>query len=185
MPAGSVFSPSLSLVYFLNFVVFVQAVFNKFCLLLFLLAPFLITAIILLLFSRFLSLPLCLLLICSLGFPLPLNLQPDPVQIQVAPKVFTLLSLQQGHPPLWTTSTMEVLLILEPLKDLGPVGLTTALLGVSVGSGSCCRLGVGAAHCCPLGLGSAGSSPSHISVGQCPDVEQGPTRGAVGSLASH
>lgn len=67
----------------------------------------------------------------------------------------------------------------EPLKNLGPVGLTAALPGVSVGSGSCCRLGVGAAHCCPLRLGSAGSSPSHISVGQCPEVGQGPIRGAV------
>lgn len=106
------FHPSLSLVYFLPFVAFLQPVFNKFCFLLFLLAPFLITAIILLLFSHFPSFPLCLLLICSLGFPMRLNLQPDSAQIQMAPKVFALLSLQQGHPPLWATSTMEMLLIL-------------------------------------------------------------------------
>lgn len=158
--------------------------FNKFCLLLFLLAPFLITAIVLLLFSHFPSLPLCLLLICSLGFPMRLNLQPDPAQIQMAPKVFALLSLQQGHPPLVGDQHHgDAAHPGEPLKDLGPAGLTAALLGVSVGSGSCCGLGVGAAHCCPPRLGSAGSSPSHISfgdVGTVPTGGTGPEPGCCG-----
>lgn len=158
--------------------------FNKFCLLLFLLAPFLITAIVLLLFSHFPSLPLCLLLICSLGFPMRLNLQPDPAQIQMAPKVFALLSLQQGHPPLVGDQHHgDAAHPGEPLKDsllpslgslwgAGPAAGWVWVLLTAVPPGWALL-----AHprpTFPLG-----------TWGQCPQVGQGPSRGAVGSLASH
>lgn len=118
-----------------------------------------------------------------------LNLQPDPAQIQMAPKVFALLSLQQGHPPLVGDQHHgDAAHPGEPLKDLGPAGLTAALLGVSVGSGSCCGLGVGAATAVPPGWALLAHPRPTFPLGtwgQCPQVGQDPSRGAVGSLASH
>jgi len=115
-----------------------------------------------------------------------LNLQPDPAQIQMAPKVFALLSLQQGHPPLVGDQHHgDAAHPGEPLKDLGPAGLTAARLGVSVPAAGWVWVLLTAV---PPGWALLAHPRPTFPLGtwgQCPQVGQGPSRGAVGSLASH